>query len=120
MKENFDMAQTTYQNTVQQEEVEYRKQQDSIQNYKDASFSMTSGQILADTTLTPQQKSLVIAQQQTSAVNYLAQLSQTGVPRPEDVARLQQLMKNPAVSPEMAIAQIVKDAPDFYNANAMK
>jgi hypothetical protein len=71
MKTNFDMAQTQYQNAVQNEQTIYNRQQDAITQYKDASFSMTASQIMADPSLTPQQKQIVVAQQQQSAVNYL-------------------------------------------------
>lgn len=120
MKQNFDMAQTNYQNAVQNEQTIYQRQQDSITNYKDASFSMTSAQILADESLTPQQKQVVIAQQQQSAVNYLWKLSASGVARPEDVARMQTLLSNPNVTPEMAVSQIVKDNPSLYWTQAEK
>lgn len=114
MKANFDMAQTQYQNAVQNESIIYQRQQDTLTNYKEASFSMTPSQIMADSSLTPQQKSIAIAQQRVSATNYLSKLSNSWAPAPQDIKRLETLLANPNITPEVAVAQIVQSNPQQY------
>lgn len=65
---NFDMVQTQYTNAFNMEKETYQRQQDTLTQYKDAALSMTPAQIMADTTLTPQQKQVAVAQQQATAV----------------------------------------------------
>lgn len=120
MKQVSDLAQTQYTNAVNAENETYQRQQDTLTQYKDSALSMTPAQIMADTTLTPQQKQIAVAQQQSTAVATLWALSITGVARPQDIERVQTLLKNPNITPEMAIAQVVNSNPNLYWALAQQ
>lgn len=120
MKQNREMAQQQYDNIVENEKITYQRQQDTITEMKEASFALTPQEILSNPSLTPEQKSIAMQQQQASAINTLNELSVTWVALPEDVERLKAFMEQGTISPQMAISTIAGGNPNQYDANAEK